>query len=114
MDCNTEKICGAVFHSDRGEVSIPEKHSEPCFGRQGLFKASAAPEIALTMREWKAFCDLEEGKIGYKLTQGQVKSIIFRYIFVYYNRIRISSVKPGGLSPAAYREWAEANAQTVA
>lgn len=109
-----KKIRGAVFHSDRGEVSIPEKHSEPCFGRQGLFKASAVPEIALTMREWKAFCDLEEGKIGYKLTQGQVKSIIFRYIFVYYNRIRISSVKPGGLSPAAYREWAEANAQTVA
>lgn len=81
---------------------------------QDMFRASAVPEIALTMREWKAFCDLEEGKIGYKLTQGQMKSIIFRYIFVYYNRIRISSVKPGGLSPAAYREWAEANAQTVA
>ena len=45
-----------------GGVSIPEKHSEPCFGRQGLFKASAVPEIALTIREWKAFCDLEEGK----------------------------------------------------
>lgn len=109
-----KKIRGAVFHSDRGEVSIPEKHSEPCFGRQGLFKASAVPEIALTMREWKAFCDLEEGKIGYKLTQGQVKSIIFRYIFVYYNRIRISSVNPGEISPVTYREWAEANAQTVA
>ena len=109
-----KKIGGAIFHSDRGEVSIPEKHSEPCFGRQGLFKASAVPEIALTIREWKAFCDLEEGKIGHKLTQGQVKSIIFRYIFVYYNRIRISSVNPGGLSPVAYREWAKANAPTVA
>lgn len=64
------------------------------------------------------FAPLKKEKIhrisAYKLTQGQVKSIIFRYIFVYYNRIRISSVKPGGLSPAAYREWAEANAQTVA
>ena len=79
-----------------------------------MFKASAVPEIALTMREWKAFCDLEEGKIGYKLTQGQVKSIIFRYIFVYYNRIRISSVNPGGLSPVAYREWAKATALTAA
>ena len=109
-----KKIGGAIFHSDRGEVSIPENHSEPCFGRQGLFKASAVPEIALTIREWKAFCDLEEGKIGYKLTQGQVKSIIFRYIFVYYNRIRISSVNPGEISPVTYREGAEANAQTVA
>ena len=62
----------------------------------------------------ESFCDLEEGKIGYKLTQGQVKSIIFRYIFVYYNRIRISSVNPGEISPVTYREWAEANAQTVA
>ena len=104
-----KKIGGAIFHSDRGEVSIPEKHSEP-----GLFKASAVPEIALTIREWKAFCDLEEGKIGHKLTQGQVKSIIFRYIFVYYNRIRISSVNPGEISPVTYREGAEANAQTVA
>ena len=66
------------------------------------------------MREWKAFCDLEEGKIGYKLTQGQVKSIIFRYIFVYYNRIRISSVNPGEISPVTYREWAEANSPDVA
>ena len=79
-----------------------------------MFKASAVPEIALTIREWKAFCDLEEGKIGYKLTQGQVKSIIFRYIFVYYNRIRISSVNPGGLPPVAYREWAKANKPTAA
>ena len=45
---------------------------------------------------------------AYRLTRDQVKSIIFRYIFVYYNRIRISSVNPGGLSPAAYREWARA------
>ena len=45
---------------------------------------------------------------AYRLTRDQVKSIIFRYIFVYYNRIRISSVNPGGLSPAVYREWARA------
>ena len=45
---------------------------------------------------------------AYRLTRDQVRSIIFRYIFVYYNRIRISSFNPGGLSPAAYREWARA------
>lgn len=51
---------------------------------------------------------------AYKLTRDQVKSIIFRYIFVYYNRIRISSVNPGELSPVAYRKWAKVNAPTAA
>ncbi len=41
---------------------------------------------------------------AYKQTREQVKSIIFRYIFVYYNRIRISSVNPGEMPPVAYRE----------
>ena len=40
--------------------------------------------------------------------------LIFRYIFVYYNRIRISSVNPEGMPPVAYREWARANAPTAA
>ena len=51
---------------------------------------------------------------AYKLTREQVKSIVFRYIFVYYDRIRVSLVNPGGLSPVAYRERAKANAPTVA
>ena len=64
------------------------------------------------------FATLKKEKIyrisAYKRTRDQVKSIIFRYIFVYYNRIRISSVNPGGLSPVAYREWAKANKPTAA
>ena len=64
------------------------------------------------------FATLKKEKIyrisAYKLTRERVKSIIFRYIFVYYNRIRISSVNPGEISPVTYREGAEANAQAVA
>ena len=44
------------------KVSTPAKRSEPHSGRQGLFKASAAQDIALTMPEWRAFCTLEKGK----------------------------------------------------
>ena len=51
---------------------------------------------------------------AYRLTRNQVWSIIFRYIFVYYNRVRISSVNPGGMSPVAYREWAKSHSPTVA
>ena len=63
------------------------------------------------------FCYLEEGKdiqdFGVQLTRDQVMSVIFRYIFVYYNRILISSVNPGGMPPVAYRDWAKANAPTT-
>ena len=33
-----------------------------------------------------------------------MKSIIFRYIMVYYNRRRINTSNPGGWPPAIYRE----------
>ncbi|QHW34992.1 IS3 family transposase [Paenibacillus rhizovicinus] len=34
----------------------------------------------------------------------EIKSIIFRYIMVYYNRRRIYTSIPGGCPPALYRE----------
>ncbi|MDY3928793.1 MAG: hypothetical protein SOZ34_05445 [Clostridia bacterium] len=33
------------------------------------------------------------------------KYIVFRYIFVYYNRIRIYTSNPYGLPPVKYRDW---------
>ncbi len=64
------------------------------------------------------FATLKKEKIyrieAYKLTRDQVKSIVFRYVFVYYNRVRITTVNPGGLPPAAYREWAKKNTHPAA
>ena len=37
----------------------------------------------------------------------EVKAIIFRYVFVYYNRIRIYTSNPDSLPPAAYRRLLE-------
>ena len=45
---------------------------------------------------------------AYKLPREQVKTIIFRYVFIYYNRVRIYTRNPLGLPPAKYREWAQA------
>lgn len=36
----------------------------------------------------------------------QVKSLTFRYIMTYYNRQRIYTANPGGLSPDMYRQAA--------
>ena len=113
-----KKIRGAVFHSDRGSQYTSEAF------RTALREAGLVQSLSGTghcfdnARMESFFATLKKKKIyrisAYKLTRDQMKSIIFRYIFVYYNRIRISSVNPGGLSPAAYREWARANAPTVA
>lgn len=40
----------------------------------------------------------------YKMTREEVKTVIFRYIFGYYNTQRINSFNPGGLPPVAYRK----------
>jgi len=37
----------------------------------------------------------------------EVKAIFFRYVFIYYNRIRIYTANPNGLPPAAYRRRLE-------
>ena len=38
------------------------------------------------------------------MPMAQVKSIVFRYIMTYYNRIRIYTGNPGGLPLAMYRQ----------
>ena len=113
-----KKIRGAVFHSDRGSQYTSEAF-KTALREAGLVQSlSGTGHCFDNARMESFFATLKKEKIyrisAYKLTRDQVKSIIFRYIFVYYNRIRISSINPGGLSPVAYREWASANAPTVA
>ena len=106
-----KKLKGAIFHSDRGSQYTSEAF------RNALKDAGLQQSLSGTghcfdnARMESFFATLKKEKIyriaAYKLTREQVKSIIFRYIFIYYNRIRISSVKPGGLAPVAYREWAK-------
>ena len=106
-----KKLGRAIFHSDRGRQYTSEAF------RSTLKEAGLVQSLSGTghcfdnARMESFFATLKKEKIyrisAYKLTRDQVKSIIFRYIFVYYNRIRISSVNPGGLAPVTYREWAK-------
>lgn len=113
-----KRLCGAIFHSDRGSQYTSEAF-KTALREAGLVQSlSGTGHCFDNARMESFFATLKKEKIyrisAYKLTREQVKSIIFRYIFVYYNRIRISSVNPGGLSPVAYREWAKTNAPMVA
>lgn len=112
------KLKGAIFHSDRGSqyTSAAFKHA---LNDAGLTQSlSGTGHCFDNARMESFFATLKKEKIyrisAYKLTREQVKSIIFRYIFVYYNRIRISSVNPEGMPPVAYREWKKAHAPIAA
>lgn len=63
------------------------------------------------------FATLKKEKIyriaAYKLTREEVRTIIFRYIFTYYNRVRIYTRNPMGLPPVRYREWVAAQGQAA-
>lgn len=113
-----KKLSGAIFHSDRGSQYTSEAFRNALKGAGLTQSLSGTGHCFDNARIESFFATLKKEKIyrisAYKLTREQVKSIIFRYIFVYYNRIRISSVNPGGMPPVAYREWAKANAPTAA
>ena len=109
--CQAKGASGMILHSDRGSQYTSEAF------RNALKDAGLQQSLSGTghcfdnARMESFFATLKKEKIyriaAYKLTREQVKSIILRYIFIYYNRIRISSVNPGGLAPVAYREWAK-------
>ena len=111
-------LSGAVFHSDRGS-----QYTSAAF-RAELVRCGLTQSLSGTghcfdnARMESFFATLKKEKIyqiaAYKLTREQVRTIIFRYIFVYYNRIRICTSNPYGLPPVRYREWAEAHRHGVA
>lgn len=113
-----DRLRGAIFHSDRGSQYTSEAFRNALWDAGLIQSLSGTGHCFDNARMESFFATLKKEKIyrisAYKLTREQVRSIIFRYIFVYYNRIRISTVNPGGLPPVAYREWAKAANPTAA
>ena len=109
-----KKLNGAIFHSDRGSQYTSDAFRSTLRDAGLVQSLSGTGHCFDNARMESFFATLKKEKIyrisAYKLTRDQVKSIIFRYIFVYYNRIRISSVNACGMSPVAYREWAKSAA----
>ena len=114
MDCFNGEI--VAFHSDRGsQYTSLAFRSE--LSRCGMIQSlSGTGHCFDNARMESFFATLKKEKIyqiaAYKLPREQVKTIIFRYVFIYYNRVRIYTRNPLGLPPVKYREWAQA--QTAA
>jgi len=108
--CRRHKLSdGVILHSDRGSQYTSEAF------RNELLKNSITQSLSGTghcfdnARMESFFATLKKEKLyripTYHMTREQVKTIIFRYVFVYYNNVRVYTRNPLGLPPVKYREW---------
>lgn len=100
---------GVIFHSDRGSQYTSEQFRNTLKEYGMTQSLSGTGHCFDNARMESFFATLKKEKIyqiaAYKMTREEVKHIIFRYIFVYYNRIRICTTNPNGMPPIKYREW---------
>lgn len=102
---------GAILHSDRGSQYTSEAFREKLSNASVLQSLSGSNHCFDNARMESFFATLKKELLyripTYKMKMDEVKAIIFRYVFVYYNRIRIYTSNPDGLPPAAYRRHLE-------
>ncbi|MDO5559801.1 MAG: IS3 family transposase [Oscillospiraceae bacterium] len=100
---------GVILHSDRGSQYTSDvfrselrKHgiTQSLSGTGHCFDNARMESIFATLKKEKLY------RIPtYKMTREEVKTVIFRYIFSYYNTIRIHTGNLFRFSPVKYREW---------
>ena len=102
---------GAILHSDRGSQYTSEAFREKLSNAGVLQSLSGVNHCFDNARMESFFATLKKELLyripTYKMKMDEVKAIIFRYVFVYYNRIRIYTSNPDGLPPATYRRHLE-------
>ena len=102
---------GAILHSDRGSQYTSEAFRKTLSNAGVLQSLSGVNHCFDNARMESFFATLKKELLyripTYKMKMDEVKAIIFRYVFVYYNRIRIYTSNPDGLPPAVYRRHLE-------
>lgn len=102
---------GAILHSDRGSQYTSEAFREELNKAGVLQSLSGVNHCFDNARMESFFATLKKELLyripTYKMKMEEVKVIVFRYVFIYYNRIRIYTSNPDGLPPAAYRRRLE-------
>uniref|UniRef100_A0A4Y8PP48 Transposase n=3 Tax=Paenibacillus athensensis TaxID=1967502 RepID=A0A4Y8PP48_9BACL len=106
--CQARNARGMIFHSDRGSQFTSYAFREHLAKQDAIQSMSGTGRCYDNARMESFFATLKKEKL-YKIRterypMAAMKSIIFRYIMVYYNRRRIYTSNPGGWPPAIYRE----------
>ena len=104
-------IKGAILHSDRGSQYTSEAFRVELSRLQVQQSLSGVNHCFDNSRMESFFATLKKELLyripAYRMKMVDVKTLIFRYVFGYYNQIRIHTSNPGGLPPAEYRKLYE-------
>jgi transposase InsO family protein len=97
-----------ILHSDRGSQYTSEMFRKTLKKKGFTQSLSGTGHCYDNSRMESFFATLKKEKLYqlplYKMTRAEVMSVVFRYIFGYYNTQRINSFNPNGLPPVAYRK----------
>lgn len=108
--CRRTGARGMILHSDRGSQFTSSGFREILAKYGAIQSMSSVGRCYDNCRMESFFATLKKEKLyrirTEKYTIEQIKTIVFRYIMVYYNRIRIYTANPGGLPPMVYRKKA--------
>jgi transposase InsO family protein len=100
-------ISGATLHSDRGSQYTSDGFKAILKANNMLQSLSGVDHCYDNARMESFFATLKKELLyrlpTYRMKMSEVKSWIFRYVFTYYNTVRIYTSNPNGLPPAAYR-----------
>ena len=100
-------IHGAFFHSDRCSQYTSDAFRQTLTANGLVQSLSGVAHCYDNARMESFFATLKKELIyripAYRMPMVQVKALIFRYVFVYYNRQRVYTANPGGLPPETYR-----------
>ena len=96
-----------VLHSDRGSQYTSDAYRKLLKGYGIIQSLSGTGHCYDNARMESFFATLKMEKLyqipTYRMKKEEVKTIVFRYIFIYYNRIRLYTGNPGCLPPSEYR-----------
>ena len=101
---------GVILHTDRGSQYTSDLFRST-LSRYGMIQSlSSTGKCFDNSRIESFFATLKKEKLyqipTYKITK-KVKTVIYRYIFSYYNTIRVNSFNPGGWPPSVYTKMRE-------
>ena len=103
------KLEGTLLHSDRGCQYTSYAFREQ-LAKQGIIQSlSGTGRCYDNARMESFFATLKKEKLykipTHRMTVEEVMTVVFRYVFGYYNTQRVNSFNPNGMPPVAYREF---------
>ena len=100
-------VKGAILHSDRGSQYTSAAFREALETLQIHQSLSGVNHCYDNARMESFFATLKKELLyripTYRMPMEEVKTRVFRYVFIYYNQLRVYTSNPGGWPPAVYR-----------